>query len=183
MGIYGAMKRHMIGFGTLVAASLAGPILAAEPVAVAQFEDWAVFRDSDSGKALCYIGSLPKTAEGKYTARGRHYVVVAVRPEESSRGVVTIEAGYPYQAQSRVAITIDGDKEFDLFTRNRKADGKGDAWADDDKEDSALVAAMKAGRSMVVKGTSSRGTLTTDTYSLSGFTRAYQAMIQACGTG
>jgi hypothetical protein len=34
---------------------------------------------------------------------------------------------------------------------------------------------------MIVKGTSSRGTLTTDTYSLSGFTAAFNAISKACG--
>ena len=34
---------------------------------------------------------------------------------------------------------------------------------------------------MVVKGTSSRDTLTTDTYSLIGFTKAYRAIGKACG--
>ncbi len=34
---------------------------------------------------------------------------------------------------------------------------------------------------MVVKGTSSRGTLTTDTYSLTGFSAALQSIDKACG--
>ena len=34
---------------------------------------------------------------------------------------------------------------------------------------------------MVVRGVSSRGTQTTDTYSLSGFTAAYRAINTACG--
>ena len=42
------------------------------------------------------------------------------------------------------------------------------------------MAAMKGGKAMVVKGTSSRGTLTTDTYSLAGFTAAYAAIGKAC---
>jgi hypothetical protein len=55
------------------------------------------------------------------------------------------------------------------------------AWAPDETADRALVQAMAAGRQMVVRGTSSRGTLTTDTYSLSGFTRAHQEINRACG--
>ena len=34
---------------------------------------------------------------------------------------------------------------------------------------------------MIVQGTSSRGTKTTDTYSLIGFTKAYRAIADACG--
>lgn len=50
------------------------------------------------------------------------------------------------------------------------------------EEDRKLVKAMKAGSKMVVVGYSSRGTKTTDTYSLSGFTAAYNAISKACNT-
>ncbi|MGZ8996253.1 MAG: invasion associated locus B family protein [Rhodospirillales bacterium] len=44
-----------------------------------------------------------------------------------------------------------------------------------------MLDAMRAGRQMVVKGTSTRGTLTTDTYSLNGFSTALQSIDKACG--
>jgi hypothetical protein len=68
-----------------------------------------------------------------------------------------------------------GDQSFELFTQG---DG---AWAKDKQADDALVKAMIKGLDMVVKGTSSRGTETIDTYSLSGFTKAYEAIGKACG--
>ena len=43
-----------------------------------------------------------------------------------------------------------------------------------------LVRAMKSGNRMVVYGTSSRGTKTTDTYSLSGFTAMKKRIDKAC---
>ncbi|MFO1113388.1 MAG: invasion associated locus B family protein [Rhodospirillales bacterium] len=46
--------------------------------------------------------------------------------------------------------------------------------------DRAIVAAMKAGQKMTVRGTSARGTITTDTYSLSGFSAALAAIDKAC---
>ena len=46
--------------------------------------------------------------------------------------------------------------------------------------DAKLVQSMIRGADMVVQGTSSRGTLTTDTYSLKGFTAAYKAINKAC---
>ncbi|MDP6574148.1 MAG: hypothetical protein QGI63_04470 [Rhodospirillales bacterium] len=44
-----------------------------------------------------------------------------------------------------------------------------------------MVGAMKRGLEMVVRGTSSRSTLTEDTYLLSGFTAAHAAIAKACG--
>ena len=52
--------------------------------------------------------------------------------------------------------------------------------ADDDK---ALVAALRAGSQMTVKGVSSRGNATTDTYSLKGTSAAHAAIGKACGRG
>ncbi|MCE2510856.1 MAG: invasion associated locus B family protein, partial [Alphaproteobacteria bacterium] len=54
------------------------------------------------------------------------------------------------------------------------------AWAAETKTDQALVAALKKGNRMVVTGTSKRGTKTTDTYSLAGFTASHRAINLAC---
>ena len=43
-----------------------------------------------------------------------------------------------------------------------------------------VVDAMIRGARLVVKGTSSRGTKTTDTYSLKGFSAAFKAIGKAC---
>lgn len=141
---------------------------------VGVFEDWSAFQFTEDGKVACYMASQPKKAEGNYKKRGDVYAIVTHRPGEKRRDEVSIVAGYTYKKDSWVEVSI-GDQKFRLFTQG---DG---AWAPDKGADKALVGAMIKGRTMVVKGTSSRGTLTTDTYSLSGFTRAYQAINEACG--
>ncbi|MFQ5764840.1 MAG: invasion associated locus B family protein [Rhodospirillales bacterium] len=136
--------------------------------------DWEAYKETEGGKPVCYIGSEPKKAQGKYTRRGETYVLITHRPAEKSSGVVSVKAGYTYRKGSEVDITL-GAETFKLFT------DKGHAFAYDEKTDAALVKAMIRGATMVVKGTSSRGTLTTDTYSLKGFTAAYEAINRACG--
>lgn len=164
----------------IVAAAVIGPWVAGGAPASAQsdgplgtFTDWSAFAQGSGSARTCYIGSVPKKEEGKYTRRGDVRAWVSMRPAENVAGEVSIEAGYPYKDGSEADVVIDG-KLFRLFTRGENA------WAYDAKSDRALVAAMKAGRAMVVKGTSSRGTLTTDTYSLSGFTAAHDAAAKAC---
>ncbi len=44
-----------------------------------------------------------------------------------------------------------------------------------------MVQAMRRGRKMVVRGLSTRGTKTVDTYQLAGFTAAHKAIGKACG--
>ena len=84
-------------------------------------------------------------------------------------------AGYTYRKDSEVIAEIDGQKRS-LFT------DAATAWGYDAKSDRALVKAMRSGRELVIKGTSSRGTLTRDVYSLSGFTAAHRAINKACGS-
>jgi hypothetical protein len=54
------------------------------------------------------------------------------------------------------------------------------AWLASMDDESAFVAALQKGSSLVVKGTSAKGTQTTDTYSLGGVTAAMAAIDKAC---
>ena len=54
------------------------------------------------------------------------------------------------------------------------------AWPPEAAVTRRLVKAMRAGRDMVVNGVSTRGTKTTDTFSLLGFTAAHKAISKAC---
>jgi hypothetical protein len=150
------------------------PAQAQEGGFIGTFDDWNAFAEKEGGKPLCYAASLPKKAEGNYAKRGDTYIMVTHRPAEKSFNVFSVRAGYTYQEGSEVEVTIGG-QTFNLFT------DAGYAWAEDEETDSAIIVAMRAGKNMVVKGSSSRGTLTTDTYSLIGFTAAFSAINSACG--
>lgn len=160
---------------TIVAAILALTVAhgaaAQEAKHLGSFGDWEAF--AAEGGAYCYAGSKPTKQEGKYASRGDAFLLVTNRPKEKSFDVVSIEAGYTYKEGSEAAVTIAG-QNFTLFTHG------GQAWARDPAGDAALVKAMRAGAAMVVVGTSSRGTRTTDTYSLKGFSAAHQAIGKAC---
>jgi hypothetical protein len=54
------------------------------------------------------------------------------------------------------------------------------AWLASMDDEPGFVAAMKKGTKLVVRGTSGRGTKTTDTYSLAGATAAFAAIDKAC---
>jgi len=152
-------------------------LVAADTVTAAQllgtYDAWEAYTDRESGKRVCYMGSEPTKARGKYEKRGQTFILVTHRPAEKSNNVVSVEAGYTYKNGSEVEITV-GKSAFKLFTQ------AGHAFTYDSKSDDELVKAMIRGAAMTVKGRSSRGTLTTDTYSLKGFTAAYKAISRAC---
>ena len=136
---------------------------------------WTAFRTDETSGPVCYVGAEPRTQEGNYTRRGDPYALVVHRPSLGENDVVSVQAGYTYKAKSEVEIRIDRGEPVKLFTMDTRA------WAYDSASDVALVKAMKRGSIMVVIGTSSRGTLTTDTYSLNGFTATYNDARKACG--
>jgi len=150
------------------------PAHAADPELIGSYTDWNAFAYDEKAGKVCYMASSSQKAEGKYSKRGDIYALITHRKAEKSTGVVSVIAGYVYKNESSVQLKIGGNA-FELFTDGNKA------WARDDKGDKDMVRTMKRGRKMVVKGTSSRGTATTDTYSLTGFSAAYKAISEAYG--
>jgi hypothetical protein len=151
-----------------------GPAFGQAIERLGEYDDWRAYAYNEDGEKACYIASQPTKDEGDYTKRGKIYAMVTHRPAEKVRDEVSLAAGYTYKDQSSVEVKIDGTP-FKLFPHQDTA------WTPDTASDQKLVNAMKAGSTMVVQGTSARGTLTRDTYSLRGFTRAYQAAATACG--
>ncbi|MCA8928485.1 MAG: hypothetical protein KDC18_10480 [Alphaproteobacteria bacterium] len=150
-----------------------GAVLAADPVQVGKFTDWTAYTFDDPGGKICYVVSEPKKAEGNYSRRGDVYFLITHRPSGNVFDEVSIITGYTYKDGDEPVATVDGNKKFSFYT-------EGDAaWAFQDKE-AALVDAMKAGSRLVVQAHSQRGTLTTDTYSLSGITAALGAIDKEC---
>ncbi|HEY9538199.1 MAG TPA: invasion associated locus B family protein [Kiloniellaceae bacterium] len=171
-----SFSRLLLAAFTL-AAALGAPLAGAGAQSIERlgdFSDWSAFKYEEGGKAVCFIASEPTKAEGNYTTRGKIHAMVTHRPGEQRTDEVSIQAGYPYKESAVVDVAV-GDMKVQLFTQGDSA------WAMDKATDKKLVQAMIKGSTMVVEGVSSRGTNTKDTYSLAGFTRAYQAIGQACG--
>lgn len=147
---------------------------ASEPRLIATHGDWSAYSFIENGNKVCYMASRPKTAVGNYTSRGNIYALVTHRPAEGTNDVFSYITGYPYKPGGEVTIQVNG-RTFKLFTQDDTA------WNADAAADRALAAAIRSGSNMVVKGTSKRGTLTTDTFGLSGSSKAHAAISKECG--
>lgn len=137
------------------------------------FGDWSAFRAKEGDNFACYVSSIPIKAEGKYKKRGEIYAFVTHRPADGRRDEVSFFAGYTHKKDSVVKVKI-GSTTKELFTQGSSA------WVADKQTDQELIQAMIKGSSMIVRGTSKRGTATKDTYSLRGFTKAYNSINKAC---
>lgn len=153
---------------------LAAPAGAEKRDILGSFQDWdAILIVRDSGERICYMISVPKETAPAGANRGNIYAMITHRPKRKVRDEVNIVVGYPFKAGSEASVAIGGSR-FTLFT-----EGQG-AWAYTPGDDAKMVAAMKAGSAMTVKGTSARGTDTTDQYSLAGFISAHNAISKSC---
>ena len=126
---------------------------------------WSLKKVGNSG---CSIFQIPLKESGDYKSRGTVLFYVF---KEGNAEYVRIDGGYPYDPDKYVKVSIDNNN-FQFFGENDSA------WSM--KDDSIIVDAMKAGKAMTVVGYSQRGTETTDTYTLIGFTKAYNSLQQDC---
>ncbi|WP_072396018.1 invasion associated locus B family protein [Hyphomicrobium sp. CS1GBMeth3] len=161
----------------VVAALVVGvaPLAAQEPgsVQTGAFGDWLVHENAGEGPKTCFAASQPKAKEPAGANRSKIVLYVSAWPKEGVKSEVSVKLGYPIKPDSTVSVAV-GDAEFQLFPDQDRA------YVADATEELKLVDAMKKGSSLIVKGTSTRGTLTTDTYSLIGLGRALDAVAAAC---
>ncbi|HJO13825.1 MAG: hypothetical protein HVK41_02125 [Pelagibacteraceae bacterium] len=130
---------------------------------------WNYVKEND----YCFIVSLPTNSdmpEGK--KRGKTYVLV-YRMNKNPDAIVQIEAGYPYDQNKIVEVKIDNS----LYKFSSEEETPETAWTNEDKK---VIYAMKKGLKLTIFGISSRGTKTVDTYTLNGFTAAYNKLINDC---
>ena len=160
--------------GLLVFVMSSGVAQASEPRLIGTYGDWSAYVFMEDGGKVCYMASRPQKAEGNYTRRGDVFALVTDRPAEGTKNVFSYMTGYGYKPGSDVSVQIGSDR-FILFTQDETA------WAPDAATDNRITDSIKKGSSMVVKGTSSRGTLTTDTFSLKGSSTAHDAISKECG--
>lgn len=168
-----AIRGWVLMSGLLAFTASTAAVGAPAPQVLGTFGHWTAFSDGKGDSKLCYIASAPTKKEGKYTNRGEAAVLVTHNLADKTFDVVSVVAGYEYKAGDDVLTQVD-EKKFTMFSKGDRA------WNSDGATDRAMVAAMKRGNRMIVIGTSSHDTRTTDTYSLAGFTKAYQEIGKAC---
>lgn len=145
---------------------------AQSPTRIQQFKAWGAYSYKANNGTVCYVLSVPTTKEPPSVNHGDIFFIVSQRPGQNISYEPQAMMGYALKDASKVNVNIDG-KIFVMFTKDTAA------WVENAAEEPALVAAMKTGKEMSVKATSSRGTATNYTYSLSGISAALK-QIESC---
>jgi invasion protein IalB len=146
-----------------------------QAVLLGQFGEWGAYRATPGGRKICFALSKPTSATSEPAGRSRDpsYAFVSTRPTEKVRNEVSVIVGYP-QKPGHDATAAIGSATYSMYTQN---DG---AWVKNAAEEAQMVETMRKGSDLVVKSESSRGTKTTDTFSLKGIAQALDKVAEEC---
>jgi hypothetical protein len=143
-----------------------------------KFKDWAAYRHAGEKQKICFAATQPRDTEPKEMQpktgkRGEAYFYLSFFPADGVKKEVMIRLGYA--AKSGAPILADvGGASFKLFSKDEKA------FIESADEEQRFVDALMKGNKLVVKGTASNGTATTDVYSLLGVSQAVKQAEDAC---
>jgi invasion protein IalB len=148
---------------------------APQPTLLGQFGDWGAYAAAPGGKKVCFALAKPASSHTAPPNRPRDptYMFVSSRPTEKVKDEVSVIFGYGLKPNTDANIEISG-ANYLMYTQ---ADG---AWIKNAAEETRLVDAMRKSQDLTVKGTSAKGTQSTDVYSLKGLPQALDRAGQEC---
>ncbi len=138
-----------------------------------QFKNWSARNSLIDKQLVCFAVSSPVGQTPKNINRAESRLFVSFRSTDKVMNEISVTSGYPYKPNFPVVISIN-KKEYDLEPEDNFA------WLLSNAEEIELVNSMKKGSTLKILGVSSKGTKTEDTFSLAGFTDAYEAAKKRC---
>ncbi len=158
----------------LAIGSLGGPATDQQMQNLGTFKAWTAWKGTDANGEMCYISAAPSGSEPAGVKRSPIHFLIIHRKGLGTKNEVQTLIGYPFNgSDANASASIDG-KTYVMMTEGEAA------WLASAEDEGGFVTALKAGSKLVVKGTSQRGTNTTDTYDLGGVTAAMGEIDKAC---
>jgi Invasion associated locus B (IalB) protein len=173
--IHGILSRFFTVSALAFCSAVALAQAPGNPTSLGASGDWEAFTYEAEGSKVCYIYSQPKKSEAnkKGAARNPIYFMVTHWPGKKVKAQPSTVIGYTFKEGSDVKLSIDA-RDFILYPVDNMA------WTDKVETERAILSAMKSGKSMSVSGTSAKGTITKDSYSLAGISAAMDTIDGAC---
>ncbi len=144
-----------------------------QATAVETTGSWGAYVGGQGAGRYCYAASQPTGRAPNTLKRDDGYIFVTNRPAEKVKGEVALVLGFPTRDTVPAKATV-GERSFDIVTK----DGK--AWLRNPAEEPQFIQALVGGSELKVAVTSSRGNASTDTFSLSGFTKSWERTQKEC---
>lgn len=146
-----------------------------EPTLIAMYGEWGAYKAAPNGKKVCFALSKPISSSTVPPNRPRDpaWLFISSRPAERVKDEVSVIFGYGLKPNTDASMEIAGGR----YAMNTQGDG---AWVKNPAEEPKLVETLRKGVDVTVKGTSTRGTVSTDVYSLKGLAQALDRVGQEC---
>jgi hypothetical protein len=171
-----------------------------KPFLVASFGDWGVYQTQAAKGRVCYTLAQPKDRAPANLNRDPAYAFISDRPGEGVRNEVSFIMGFdvanPAEAAKgedkadkskgkadvkapavKAATATVNDQTFELLAKSTNL------WVKNAAKEGQLVDEMRKGSKLEVKAMSKKGNVTTDTYSLAGFSQAMERVLKDCPSG
>jgi invasion protein IalB len=148
---------------------------APQPTLLGLYGEWGAYTANPGGKKICFVLAKPSSSSTSPPNRPRDpaYMFVSTRPAEKVKDEVSVIFGYGLKPNSDANIEVAGGG-YAMYTQG---DG---GWVKNAAEEPKLVETMRKGQNLTVKGTSTKGTVSTDVYSLKGLSSALDRIAQEC---
>lgn len=135
-----------------------------------EFGDWF----ATSGNDACWALTLPTDTEGGSPERATAQLSIQNDPSQGVKGSIIATNGTIDATEMRAVFDVDG-KKFDTLTY------RDTAFVASGKPEAELIAAMTRGSKFLVYWNDKDGnTITTDTYSLDGFSKSKEQIDALC---
>ena len=159
---------------------------AGKPSLVASYGDWGVYQTQAAKGRVCYTLAQPKERAPADLKRDPAYAFISDRPGEGVRHEISFIMGFDVASSSadapdpkkkgadKEAMATVGDQTFELLAKTSNL------WVKNPAKEGQLVDEMRKGAKLQVKAASKKGNMTTDTYSLAGFSQALDRVQKDC---
>jgi invasion protein IalB len=159
-----ALPCLLLALSLAPAAPLGAHAQQARPQKLGEYQSWTAATYTEGGQKVCYA----------FTRTTRQGVLLTVTHRPGRRDTVTVSAGYTYPRNAE-AMGVIGGNDLPFYTAGSTAAAR---------DGGAVVRAMRNGRELLVRGPGANGRGTTsDTFSLAGFSAAYEAIGKECPAG
>jgi hypothetical protein len=156
-----------------------------KPLLVASFGDWGVYQTQAAKGRVCYTLAQPKERAPAELKRDPAYAFISDRPGEGVRNEISFIMGFDVAAATEAsdskkkgadkeAMATVGDQSFDLLAKTSNL------WVKNAAKEGQLIDEMRKSATLQVKAASKKGNVTTDTYSLKGFSQALERVQKDC---
>lgn len=157
---------------TVLALAIPGQAMA-DPTLLGRFGDWSVYSRFEGSQKICYTMSDAKVKAPSNVKHGDIRFLIASWRKGEPVEQPSFMADFSLRDNRDPTISVAGTN-FDMYV------DRNEAFIADYSDERDLVRKMRAGDSMKLQATSSRGTNVTYTFSLRGISSALDKAAAAC---